>query len=370
MNSENGSARAALMVSPGRPIEVQEIPIPDLEPDSGLLRVELSEICGTDVHLQDGKLDGVPYPIIPGHVSAGHLAAIRGRLVDVDGNLLREGDRITFLDVHRTCNACWYCLVAKASTRCPSRRVYGITYGLADGLTGGWSTHLYLKPGTRCIPLEDLSVTGFMAGGCALPTALHAVDRAEVQLGETALVLGCGPVGLAAVIFARLSGARKVLCIGAPDSRLEVAQAVGASAVLNFEGLSEEERLHWVYEHTDCRGSDFCIEATGAREAVVQGMRWTRDAGRVVVVGQYTDSGDVEMNPHLDLNRKHLEIRGCWGSDFSHFYRGVKLLGDPEIGELFGRIPLQRYPLDQAQAALDAVRSGAVVKALVVPAGD
>jgi L-iditol 2-dehydrogenase len=48
-------------------------------------------------------------------------------------------DRVTFLDVHRTCNACWHCLVAKATTRCPQRKVYGITYGLDDGLCGGWA---------------------------------------------------------------------------------------------------------------------------------------------------------------------------------------------------------------------------------------
>ncbi|NIP82785.1 MAG: alcohol dehydrogenase catalytic domain-containing protein, partial [Gemmatimonadetes bacterium] len=61
------------------------------------------------------------------------------------------GDRVTFLDVHATCNACWYCLVAKATTRCPHRRVYGITYGVEDGLAGGWAERIHLKPGTKII---------------------------------------------------------------------------------------------------------------------------------------------------------------------------------------------------------------------------
>ena len=129
-------------------MEVRELPVPDLEPDSALLDVELSEVCGTDVYLQQGKLAGVPYPLIPGHVSVGRLNKIRGSLRDVEGKTLSEGDRITFLDVHRTCNACWYCLVAKATTRCPQRKVYGITYGMNDGLCGGWAEQI-ISPGTR-----------------------------------------------------------------------------------------------------------------------------------------------------------------------------------------------------------------------------
>ena len=116
-----------------------QLPEPELEPGAARLEVELSEVCGTDVHLAAGRLHGVPYPLIPGHVTVGRLSAIRGVLRDVHGRRLAEGDRVTFLDVHRTCNACWYCLVAKATTRCPERKVYGITYGMADGLCGGWA---------------------------------------------------------------------------------------------------------------------------------------------------------------------------------------------------------------------------------------
>ncbi|MCI0356765.1 MAG: alcohol dehydrogenase catalytic domain-containing protein, partial [Acidobacteria bacterium] len=151
------SVRAAVMVAPHQPVELREFPEPDLEPDSALLQVECSEVCGTDVHLIHGQLAGVPYPIIPGHVSAGMLVKIRGQVFDLEGAPLREGDCVTFLDVHATCNACWYCLVAKASTRCPNRKVYGITYGVEDGLCGGWAEKLYLKPQTRLLRLGDLT---------------------------------------------------------------------------------------------------------------------------------------------------------------------------------------------------------------------
>jgi L-iditol 2-dehydrogenase len=355
------------MPGPDSPVELREVPLPDLEPDSALMQVELSEVCGTDVHLKDGRLDGVPYPIIPGHVSVGVLERIRGTVVDIDGRPFAEGDRVTFLDVHRTCHACWHCLVAKASTRCPHRKVYGITYGLEDGLTGGWAQYIYLKPGVRCIPLGDVSSTLFMAGGCSLPTSLHAVERGDVTFGDAVLVLGAGPVGLSAIAFSGLRGARRILCIGAPDERLGYAKTMGASATFNFMDRSERERFDWVRGQTSGRGADVTIECTGVPEAVTQAMRFTRDAGRVVVVGQYTDHGEVGYNPHLDLNRKHLDVRGCWGSDYAHFHRGVETLANPAAAAKWSQLRLERYTLSQLNEALEDVAAGRSIKALVVP---
>jgi L-iditol 2-dehydrogenase len=358
----------AVIPKPNSPVELREVPEPQLEEDSALLEVELSEVCGTDVYLQRGLLKGVPYPLVPGHVSVGRLSKIRGSLFDVEGRPFAEGDRVTFLDVHRTCNACWYCLVAKATTRCPQRKVYGITYGLDDGLCGGWAEQIYLKPGTKCIGLDGDPET-FMAGGCALPTALHAVERGDIAIGDTVLVLGSGPVGINAIILGLMRGALRVLCIGAPSNRLAVARQAGASDVLDFAELSEAERLEWVLEKTNGRGADVTIEATGAPDAVVQAVRFTRDAGRVVVVGQYTDHGETSFNPHLDLNKKHLDVRGCWGSDFSHFYRGMQVVSDPVRSEPWRTLKasLQRYKLSEANEALADVASGRVLKALLKP---
>jgi threonine dehydrogenase-like Zn-dependent dehydrogenase len=354
----------AVIPEPNTAVELREVAEPDLESNSALLEVELSEVCGTDVHLQAGRLAGVPYPLVPGHVSVGRLQKIRGELLDVHGKPFREGDRVTFLDVHRTCNACWYCLVAKASTRCPHRKVYGITYGLDDGLCGGWATHIYLKPGTRCISLDAPPET-FMAGGCALPTSLHAIERGDVRIGDTVLVLGSGPVGVNAVVMARMRGALRVLCVGAPEARLDAAKQAGASATLNIETHNESDRLSWIHEQTGGRGADVTIEATGAPEAVVQAMRFTRDAGTVVVVGQYTDHGEASFNPHFDLNKKHLDVRGCWGSDFSHFYRSAQLASAKP--ELWAGMKLDSYDLKGANEALAAVAEGRVLKALIEP---
>ena len=151
---------------------------------------------------------------------------------------------------------------------------------------------------------------------------MHAIERAEIKLGDSVVIQGSGPVGLNAIALAQLQGAGLVIAIGAPALRLEMAKAMGADEIVDISEYGPAERVKRVQALTGGRGADVTIEATGVPAAVREGMQMTRDAGRFVVVGQYTDVGGVEINPHWDLNRKHLEVRGCWGSDFSHFYRG------------------------------------------------
>jgi L-iditol 2-dehydrogenase len=174
-------------------------------------------------------------------------------------------------------------------------------------------------------------------------------------------------VALAALILAQRRGALRTLMIGAPQPRLAIAQNLGAGAVLNFRSCSRAERAEWVASQTDGRGADVVIEATGTPEAVVDGMRCARDGGTVVVVGQYTDHGETAFNPHLDLNRKHLDVRGCWGSDYSHFHRAVQILGEPELAAQWRKIPATEYRLEDVGEGLAAVAAGTVVKALVRP---
>jgi L-iditol 2-dehydrogenase len=360
--------QAVVMPAPDAPLEMRGFSEPRLEPGGVLLRTLGSEVCGTDVHLWRGRLAGVPYPIIPGHVSVGEVAAVGGEAVDVDGRPLQEGDVVTFLDVYGSCGRCWYCTVAHATTRCPHRRVYGITISAEEGLFGGWGQYIYLRPGVHIVSLPpELPWQTFLAAGCGLPTALHAVERADVRFGDSVVVQGSGPVGLSAAILAQLRGAGRVIVVGGPPLRLDMAGRAGADAVIDIGELGVEERLEAVRSLTAGRGADVTIEATGVAQAVPEGMRMTRDAGRYVVVGQYTDAGTAEFNPHLDLNRKHLDVRGCWGSDVSHVYRAVGVLARYHTRFPWSEFVSGHYSLERAQQALEDVAAQRVVKALIVP---
>jgi threonine dehydrogenase-like Zn-dependent dehydrogenase len=365
-------SRALVYPAPNHSPEIRRYAIPDLEPGAVLLRVLASEICGTDVHLFHGRLQGVPYPLIPGHVSAGTVEAKNGVVYDVEGRPIEVGDRVTFLDVHATCNHCWYCLVAKASTRCPHRKVYGITYGAEDppGLSGGWSEYLYLRPHTKLLPLPaEVSTETWMGGGCGLPTATHAIELAQIRLGDRVLIQGSGPVGLSCAALALLSGAGWVGVAGAPELRLNLARSFGVDATFNIQTTPLEDRVSAIKNLTGNRGPDIVIEASGNPQAILEGCELVRDGGRYVIVGQYTDNGEMSLNPHLHINRKHLEIRGCWGSDFSHFYRAIEILKRFESRIHWARFISKAYQLDEASQAIEDMEQQRVIKALITPHG-
>ena len=361
------SYAACVMPGAHRALEIREFAAPDLEAGAALLHTMYSEVCGTDVHLHHGRLD-VPFPIIPGHVSVGTVAAARGELRDVEGDRIREGDIVTFLDVHETCNACYHCLVALQPTRCAKRRVYGITYSATDGLLGGWAQAIWMKPGVKMIHLpKELAPETFIGGGCGLVTALHAIDLAHVRLGESVAVLGVGPVGQSIVALAALSGASEIIAVGAPSDRLAFARRMGATQTLDLD-LTSADRLDAARAVTRGRGADVVIEASGSPDAVAQGLDMVRDGGRVVICGHYTDNGPVEIHPHWQINRKHVEIHGCWGSQYHHFHRAVQLAARFGDRVPWAEMVSGRYSLADASSALAAVESRAAIKALITPA--
>lgn len=362
------TARAAVLIAPGRPAELREFPVPAAGPGEIVLETLASEVCGTDVHLREGRLSGVPYPIIPGHVSVGRVAETNGVTRDATGNPLGVGSVVSFFDVHATCHSCYQCLVARQPNRCPSRRVYGITYSAEEGLLGGWAENILLLPGVRTVVVsEELAVDDLIGGGCGLFTGFAAVDRAEVRLGDNVVVQGVGPVGLAAIAFARTSGAGAILAVGEPEARRNLAQRMGADETLALGDADAAERVGRVHAATGGRGADVVIEASGNPRAVPEGFAMLRDGGRYVVVGHYTDAGAVPVNPHLDINRKHADVRGQWGSEFHHWTRALDTLVRYRERIPFAEVIGRRYRLEEANQALDDVEALRVTKAIIAP---
>ena len=359
---------AAVMPAPRAPIEIREMPEPDLPPGGALLRTAFSEVCGTDVHLWHGRLAGVPYPIIPGHVTTGTLDRVRGSLADVRGGALREGDRVAFFDVHRTCGRCLSCTVHRTPTRCPSRRVYGITDPAAEGLFGGWAQKVYLEPGVIVARLPDrVSFEAYIGGGCGLLTAVHIVERARIALGDSVVVQGAGAVGLSTAALAKLAGAGRVIVIGAPEGRLTLAGAMGADAVIHLAGTSADERRDLVRDLTGGVGADVVVEAAGSARAFEEGLHFARNGGAYVIAGHYTNVGDSTINAHEHINRKHLDIRGCWGSEVGHFVRALDVLERHGAEVPWQRIGAKTYGLRSINDALRAAEALEIPKALVNP---
>jgi len=156
--------------------------------------------------------------------------------------------------------------------------------------------------------------------------------------------------------------------VGGPPARLEVASRLGVDDVLDVTAVTDaDERVRWVRERTAGRGADVVIEATGQPGAVREGLEMVRDAGRYVVVGQYTDAGDVQINPHAHVNRRHATVLGCWGYEFTHLFRALQMMARHKARFRWCEWVTREYTLEEAPRALEDMEALRVLKALIVP---
>jgi L-iditol 2-dehydrogenase len=247
------------------------------------------------------------------------------------------------------------------------RRVYGITDPASEGLFGGWSQKVYLEPGVVIARLPDVvPFEAYIGGGCGLLTAVHVIDRAGITLGDTVVVQGAGAVGLSVAALARRAGAVRVIVIGAPASRLDLARAMGADEVIDLAD-PPSERLARVVALTDGAGADVVIEAAGSAPAFEEGLHLVRNGGTYVIAGHYTNVGDSTVNAHEHINRKHLDIRGCWGSEAGHFLRALRLLERHGAEVPWALIGARTYGLSALNEALADAEALRIPKALVDP---
>jgi L-iditol 2-dehydrogenase len=196
---------------------------------------------------------------------------------------------------------------------------------------------------------------------------VHILERAAVRPGDTVLVQGTGAVGLSAVALARLGGAATVIAVGAPAERLQLARRMGADHVLDLNATTAAQRLDEVRGLTHGEGADVVIEAAGAASAVPEGLELARDGGRYVIAGHYTDVGPSSINAHHQINRKHLEIRGCWGSEPGHFIRALALLARYAATVPWREVGGRTYSLHGLNDALADAEAMRITKALVDP---
>lgn len=364
-------ARGAVLRAFNEPLTLEEAPVPDPEPGALVARVDLAGICGTDVHLYHGNLP-IPTPVILGHEAVGRVERLGpGVTTDFNGAPLREGDAIAWAS-SIPCGHCYWCVVEKERTLCEQRKIYGINQRFDEGprLSGGWAEFIYLQPGSAVFKLpEGISPEQAIALGCAGPTAVHGVlEIVGIGVGESVVVQGSGPVGLAAAMYAQLAGAAKTILVGGPASRLDLAREIGVGDVHIdiFATPDEDERKRQVLAATrGGRGADVVLECAGTPSAVPEGFEFVRRNGRYLVLGQYTDRGAVPINPHV-ITRKQLKVYGSWAFSEAHYARYVESL--PQLAARFDLSRLvTRYPLADVNRALAEMASGSVMKAVLTP---
>jgi alcohol dehydrogenase len=355
------SARAALMTAPGTVVQ-RTYALPEVGPDDGLLRVELAGICGTDVKILHGSFPGVTYPLIPGHEICGTVEAIGARAAQRWG--VEVGDRVA-VDSFLVCGRCESCL-AGDTRYCETLGDYGISVGAQEPphLWGGFAQYVYLAPTAQVHRLPDgLTPELGVLVPAVVSNALRWLDDVGgVTVGSRVLILGPGPIGLAAVVVARALGAAQVLISGLPSDghRLDLALGLGADAVL-FSGpeLAAEAR-----ERTG-GGADVVLDVSGAPQALVDGLAAVRRQGRVVLGGMSGGrTAPVDLDP---LALREVTLAGVFSHDRASVRRALAVVArDPAP---FTGLVTHTFGLDDVVEAIELVeRPGSgVVKVAIDP---
>jgi threonine dehydrogenase-like Zn-dependent dehydrogenase len=235
-------------------------------------------------------------------------------------------------------------------------------------LLGGFAEYCYVFPasGRLKIPAEVSSELA-SAASCALRTVVHGFDRlGRIENRESVVIQGAGPLGLYATAMAVQAGAQQVMVIGAPASRLEVAQKWGASHTIDIDEVPDaRERRRMIRTWTEGRGADIAIEVSGGATAFPEGIDLVRRGGRYLVIGQ-VGAQQPPIAPRL-IVEKQLTILGVMSGDTDHYYKALQFLKQHRQRFSFEDMLSHRYRLEQINEALESMRAFREVKAIVVP---
>ena len=344
-----------VFVGAHQPLECWEQDVSDPRPGQVLLRTKIAGVCGTDAHRLDGDLPDPAGPVTFGHEGVGVIEALGdGVTTDYAGIVVRPGDAVYWTPSSERPG------VAPAMGWPPPAHLASPA-AYQDYATLPRSNVFYRIP-------DDTDPEAVIAFGCAMPTALGGMVRlGGVQPGQTVVVQGCGPVGLASTLLAGLSAARQVIVIGAPDSRLQAARVLGAATTIPLESTTVEERRQMVLDLTDGHGAEVVIEAAGRMPAFDEGMNLLADSGRYLVLGLYSGHGTVAFDP-IRLNNRSLAVIGSMGpTKLSDLLTTVHLAQRHGTRLSFANLITHRFPLSRTEDAIATARAGEAIKAIVLP---
>ena len=225
------TSRAAVITAHHKPLTIQSVPIPELEPGALLVSITASTLCGTDIHRWHGPLGGGDsLPIITGHEPCGIIQEINGSRTDILGNPVKPGDRIVWSYV--ACGSCYYCSVAAAALHLPRPRLLGPQPRRPVPVPARLGVGVHVR--AAAVPDHQGARQRVLRhrrglSACAYRTIMHGFDRlGAVKAHETIVIQGSGPLGTFAAAVAKDNGAKQVLMIGAPRQPPRRRRRMGA----------------------------------------------------------------------------------------------------------------------------------------------
>ncbi len=263
-----------------RTIRHETVPDPVLvDAGDAIVRVELAGLCGSDLHVYHGREAGLDAGTVMGHEFV-------GRVVEVGAAVKRiaSGERVV-APFSTACGACFFCMRG-LSARCVDAALFGWVEG-GRGLHGGQAEFVRVPHADASLFAidDDLPADLALLLADVVPTGWHAARMGEVSSGDVLVVIGCGPIGLAAVVAALECGARRVFAIDAVPERLALAARFGAEPL-----TLDSDVAGVVRDATEGRGADAALELVGSPAASRAAFDLVRAGGVVAIAGVHHES--------------------------------------------------------------------------------
>ncbi|QKW36662.1 S-(hydroxymethyl)mycothiol dehydrogenase [Actinomadura sp. NAK00032] len=355
--------RGVVAPGKGQPVRIETINVPDPGPGEAVVQVQACGVCHTDLHYREGGIND-DFPFLLGHEAAGIVESVGDGVTEV-----APGDFVVlnWRAVCGQCRAClrgrpWYCF----NTHNAAQKMTledGTELSPALGI-GAFADKTLVAAG-QCTKVDAAAkpeVAGLL--GCGVMAGLGAaINTGQVGRGDTVAVIGCGGVGAAAVLGARLAGAAKIIAVDLDERKLATASGLGATHTVN---AADADVVEAVRELTGGFGADVVVEAVGRPETYEQAF-YARDlAGTVVLVGVPT--------PEMKLELPLLDVFGRGGSLKSSWYGDCLPSRDfPMLIDLYlqGRLDLDAFVsetigLGDVEAAFEKMHHGDVLRSVVL----
>ena len=336
--ADYGAMRCAVWYG-GKDIRMEERPIPTPGPEEVLIEVACCGVCGTDVHILEGKFPLFQPPRIIGHEYAGRVVAAGEKVTKV-----KVGDRVV-AEPGKVCGYCHFCRSGQENL-CLNRVLHQ-----------GAFTEYTVMPQHLVYPIPE--AISFEVASLTEPLAccLHAVDLAQIPSGARVLVLGGGAVGLMLAQLSLRSGAAKVLVSELQPHRRDLARRFGAIAV---DPASEDLKAR-VLEETASLGPEVTFEAIGRPAQVEEAIGLTQRGGTVVIVGVADPEVEFKAKPY-QIFAKELTIKGSYMRPYT-YPRAITWLSQLDLEPLVK----MEFGLEDTLLAIDSLKMGKGVKILVKP---
>jgi len=354
--------RAVVATAKGEPVTTATIEVPDPGPGEVLVAVQACGVCHTDLHYREGAIND-DFPFLLGHEAAGLIESVGADVTD-----LAPGDFV-ILNWRAVCGQCrscrrgrpWYCFATHNATQKMTLDGKPLTAALGIGAFAE-KTLVAAGQATKVDPQARPEAAGLL--GCGVMAGLGAaMFTGEVQKGDSVAVFGCGGVGDAAVMGARLAGAAKVIAVDLSAEKLELATACGATHTVD---ASATDPVKAIQDLTDGNGADVCIEAVGNPKVFEQAFAARDLAGTLVQVGVPAPEMRIDI-PMIDFFGLGGQLRPSWYGDC------LPSRDFPMLIDLYlqGRLDLDRFVsetigLDEVEEAFGRMERGEVLRSVVV----